>query len=176
MDLFEKLPVELIQDIIAYTADFVGVESLLITSPQVRAVFQAQPRTIISNLIASNPITTMPEIQRLCRNIFLIKSPTTQPTDVHEYRLMCDNISISGIIAEDITTAEIYHLLHTAARIQRLACQCLCTMQQNVIADVNPSCAEAAGKPFIWLKEYRVYWALWHLQHYSDLRNAAIQQ
>jgi hypothetical protein len=176
MDLFEKLPVELIQDIIAYTANFVGVESLLTTSPRVRAVFQVQPRTIVSNLIPSNPIKTMPEIQRLCRNISLIKSPTTQPTDIHEYRRMCDNISISGILAEDITTAEIYHLLHTAARIQRLACQCLCTMQQNLIAAVEPSCTEAAGKPFIWLEEYRVYWALWHLQHYSDLRNAAIHR
>jgi hypothetical protein len=47
-------------------------------------------------------------------------------------------------------------------------------MQQNLIAAVEPSCAEAAGKHFVWLEEYRVYWALWHLQHYSDLLTVAI--
>jgi hypothetical protein len=49
-------------------------------------------------------------------------------------------------------------------------------MQHNFVAAVEPPCAEAARKPLVWLEEYRVYWALWHLQRYSDLRNAAINR
>jgi hypothetical protein len=172
MDPFEKLPPELIHDIITLTADFVGVESLLRISPRVRAVFHAQPRIVVLDLIDANPITTMPDVQQLCRNISLIQTPSTKPADFDEYRRICENIS--SVLPEDLTNAEIYHILQHAARIQRLACRCLHTMQQNFIAAVEPSCAEAAGKPLLWLEEYRVYWALWHLQHYSYLRNAAM--
>jgi hypothetical protein len=61
IDPFEHLPVELILDIILCTSDFVGLESLLILSPQVRAVFRTHPR-LIWDCIAENPMTMMPDI------------------------------------------------------------------------------------------------------------------
>ncbi|KAL2783315.1 hypothetical protein BJX66DRAFT_345047 [Aspergillus keveii] len=152
MDPFEKLPAELIHDIITLTADFVGVE----------------------NLIAASPISAVPEVQQLCRSIALMQSSSTKATDFDEYRRICE--TVSSVLAEDLKEAEIYHLLQHAARIQWLASRCLHTMQHNFVAAVEPPCAEAAGKPLVWLEEYRVYWALWHLQRYSDLRNAAINR
>jgi hypothetical protein len=32
---------------------------------------------------------------------------------------------------------------------------------------------QAAKRPFSWIEEYRVYWSLWHIQHHSDLQEAA---
>lgn len=50
-------------------------------------------------------------------------------------------------------------------------------MQQKFISAVAYSLAYAvsqrAVEPITWIEEYRVYWALWHLQHYSALRKPA---
>lgn len=69
-------------------------------------------------------------------------------------------------------------MVRISAQIQRLACKCLSTMQQNFISAVSGLQAgslpgstrpEKAAKPFSWVEESNVYWALWHLRHYSDL-------
>jgi hypothetical protein len=55
-------------------------------------------------------------------------------------------------------------------------------MQQNFASTLSeipvgtlsgPERAEKARKPFSWIEEYRTYWSLFHLQHYSALRKAA---
>lgn len=71
-------------------------------------------------------------------------------------------------------------MVQISAQIQRLACKCLSTMQQNFISVVSglPAGslsgsirAEKAARPFSWVEESTIYWALWHLRHYSDLHN-----
>ncbi|KAL5362251.1 hypothetical protein BJX96DRAFT_166525 [Aspergillus floccosus] len=148
---FDRFPAEVIHRIISCTADFVGVES--------NEVFQKQPR-IILDVITSNPITAMPKIQHLLRNI----------ND--------NDVALGAIIlSSEWTATETYHLVYIAARLQRLACICLDTMQKNfvsAVADTRGSAAATkAAKSFSWVEEYRVYWALWNLQQYSTLRKTA---
>lgn len=179
-----SLPAEIIQKIISYTADFTGMESLLSASSWVNTIFQAQPRRITLDLIKSNPITTMPEIQQLLRNIAIIESPSTSCTNLENYLHICminDNDSTrSGapdLLPDQITTPQIFHIIHIAANIQCLACMCLYIIQQNFISAVTNSLGSAASQraaePIVWIEEYRVCWTLWHLQHYSALRKTA---
>ncbi|KAJ5374649.1 hypothetical protein N7517_006655 [Penicillium concentricum] len=58
-------------------------------------------------------------------------------------------------------------------------------MQQNFISVVSALPAgrlsgliraQKAAKPFSWVEESNMYWALWHLRHYSDLHNYASRQ
>lgn len=76
-----------------------------------------------------------------------------------------------------MTTREILHIIHIAANLQRLARMCSYIMQQKFISAVAYSLAYAvsqqAVEPITWIEEYRVYWALWHLQHHSALRKPA---
>ncbi|KAJ6023533.1 uncharacterized protein N7446_013898 [Penicillium canescens] len=121
MDPFAQLPSELNQQILVHIADFAAVENLIPASSHVHAVFRAQP-SIVHDLILANPITSFPEIQRLCYNISLIH--TSHYTDfahsqqVYEGTPNLDYRASLGII-------------HLAAGIQRLACACLSLMQQN---------------------------------------------
>ena len=185
MDPFESLPTEIVENIIFYSADFVGIESLLSVSPWVNSrIFQAQPRRITLDLINSNSITTMPEVQQLLRNVVIINNPSTHfPTSESCLHLYTNNKgdcipgSAFDALPDNITTLEIFHIIHIAANIQHLACMCLYTMQQNFISAVGNSLGSAASQraaePIAWVEEYPVYWALWHLQHYSALRKAA---
>lgn len=184
MDPFESLPTEILEEIIFYTADFVGVESLLSVSLWVNRVFEAQPRRTMLELIKSNPITTMPEIQQHLRNIAIINNPATHLTTPESCLHLCTNNKIDDIpsdvpdvLPDQMATPEIFHIIHIAANIQRLACMCLYTMQQNFISAVANSlgagASQRAAEPIVWIEEYRVHWALWHLQNYSAFRNAA---
>ncbi|KAJ5804627.1 uncharacterized protein N7518_000930 [Penicillium psychrosexuale] len=174
MDPFTQLPAELNQQILTHIADFAAIENLISVSSQVHAVFRAQP-SIIHALLLANPITSFPEIQRLCYNISLVH--TSHYTDfahsqqVYEGTPNLDYRASLGII-------------HLAAEIQRLACACLSLMQQNFVSTLSeipvgslsgPERAEKARKPFSWIEEYRTYCSFFHLQHYSAFRKAATE-
>ncbi|KAB8256688.1 hypothetical protein BDV32DRAFT_153083 [Aspergillus pseudonomiae] len=179
MGTFEKLPPEIIVRIIQYAADFVGTESLLVVSPWVHAVFEAQPHRITEDLIVSNPVNAMPEIQNLLRNIALV--PTVHRASLDHYMgVMCE--STSSVLPPQMSFAELFRIVQIAAQVQRLACVCLSTMRQNFISAVGTTAtgslsgavrAQKASEPFSWVEEYRVYWALWHLVYYSILCEAA---
>lgn len=184
MDPFTTLPSEIIQQILSYIPDFMGIESLLSTSPWVKTVFQSQPRRVMLDLVRSNPITTMPEIQQLLYNIATINSPSTHCNSIESYLELCPNARTDSMaegtpfgLPDQTTTQEIIHLISLAANIQRLACMCLYTMQQNFISAVEKSlgspAAQRAAEPIVWIEEYRVYWVLWHFQHYSSLWKTA---
>ncbi|KAL2871452.1 uncharacterized protein BJX67DRAFT_377222 [Aspergillus lucknowensis] len=176
MDPFEKIPPELIRQIILYTADFATVENVISVSPHIFAVLQAH-LTITRDLILDNPITSLPEMQRLCYNIALINSPLTHIVDLPDYQQSCEG-------TPSFSDEQSLCLIQTAAQIQRLACACLSLIQRNLVSAVEhlpassingPERAIKAVEPFSWIEEYRVYWSLWHLRHYSDLRKAATQ-
>jgi hypothetical protein len=42
-----------------------------------------------------------------------------------------------------------------------------------VANSLGSAAALRATEPIVWIEEYRVYWALWHLQHYSALLKTA---
>ncbi|KAE8382210.1 hypothetical protein BDV26DRAFT_254082 [Aspergillus bertholletiae] len=179
MGAFKNLPPEIIVRIIQYAADFVGTQSLLVVSPWVYAVFKAQPYRITEDLIVSNPMTTMPEIRNLIRNMALV--PTVHRSSLGDYiGVMCE--SASSVLPPQMSFAELHRIVQIAAQVQRLACVCLSTMQQNFISAVGATpagslCgavrAQKASEPFSWIEEYRVYWALWHLAYYSIFCEAA---
>ncbi|KAK6810543.1 hypothetical protein RU639_013712 [Aspergillus parasiticus] len=179
MNAFENLPPEIIIRIIRDAADFVGIQSLLVVSPRVHAVFEAQPYRITEDLILSNPMTTMPEIRNLIRYTALV--PTVHRSSVDNYiAVMCE--STSSVLPRQMSFAELDRIVQIAAQVQRLACVCLSTMQQNFISAVGATAAgslcgavraQKASEPLLWIEEYRVYWALWHLVYYSILCEAA---
>ncbi|RMZ38529.1 hypothetical protein AFCA_000018 [Aspergillus flavus] len=179
MDAFENLPPEIIIRIFQDAADFVGIQSLLVVSPRVHAVFEAQAYRITEDLIISNPMTTMPEIKNLIRYTALV--PGVHRSSVDNYiAVMCE--STSSVLPRQMSFAELDRIVQIAAQVQRLACVCLSTMQQNFISAVEATPARSlcgavralkASEPFLWIEEYRVYWALWHLVYYSILSKAA---
>ncbi|KAL4802470.1 hypothetical protein BDV18DRAFT_154178 [Aspergillus unguis] len=164
MDPFTRLPPELIAQILICAADFSAVENILSVSCHVNAVFHADPG-IIRNLILSDPITSLPEIQTLCYNISLIQTYSIHFTTLADYRQRCE-----GVPPVEYTQELLVFLLHLAARTQRLACTCLSLIQQNLISALS---GVPAGDIPASCQEYRLYSSLWHLQHYSCLREAA---
>ncbi|KAL4870288.1 hypothetical protein BDV12DRAFT_195435 [Aspergillus spectabilis] len=94
MDPFERLPPEPIQQIIVYT-DFAMVESLILASRRINSVLQVRP-IIVQDLILSNPITAVPEIQKLCYNISSIHN-SIHCTDLAHYRQIANVLRISPI-------------------------------------------------------------------------------
>jgi hypothetical protein len=192
MDPFTPLPPELIQQILSHIPDFVGFESLLSTSPWVQNVFRSHPRHITLNLIRTNSMTT-PEIQNLLYNIATIHTPSIHCDDIDIYIKLCPTTSTSTststtteakdwsplnpYLPDNMSTSQIMRIIHIAANIQRLACACLSEMQTNFIAAVEMSrgvvAAQRAAEPTVWIEEVSVYWALWHLQHYSAIQYAA---
>lgn len=63
MDVFERLPVEIILQIFRHTGDFVGLDSLLRVSARVNAIFKANFRSLFDNILASWTIGASPEIR-----------------------------------------------------------------------------------------------------------------
>ncbi|KAL4876171.1 hypothetical protein BJY04DRAFT_231978 [Aspergillus karnatakaensis] len=171
MDPFNRLPAELI--------DFSAVENILSASYYVNAVFHADP-TIIRNLILSDSITSLPEIQKMCYNINLIQTHSIQFPSLADYQQTFEKMP-----PVEYTPELSIALLHLAARTQRLACTCLRLIQQNLISalsgvpagDLQPSRRQQITRePFSFTEERRVHTSLWHLQHYSCLREAATQR
>lgn len=113
----------------------------------------------------------MPEIQRLLYNITTINIPSTYCNSIDSYLRLCPNSNSQtdnmaegtpSVLPDKITTEEIIHLIYLAANTQRLACICLCHMQQNSIYAVDKShgpgstAAQRAAEPIVWIEEYRV--------------------
>ncbi|KAL4867880.1 hypothetical protein BDV12DRAFT_170488 [Aspergillus spectabilis] len=176
MDPFTQLPPELIVKIIVRITDFSAAESIILASPWVKAVFQGQP-TIIQELIQSDPITSLPEIQKLLHDISLIQTSLVQCDSLTDYQLKSDKTTAVEYTEELLTC-----IIHLAARTQRLACACLALIQSNFVSALSkcevPTISvfdrvRKASEPFSFTEEYRVYSSLWHLQHYSSLRQAA---
>ncbi|KAL4746262.1 hypothetical protein BDW72DRAFT_207493 [Aspergillus terricola var. indicus] len=166
MDPFTRLPPELIAQIFVYTADFPAVENILSASCHVNAAFQAEP-TIICNLILSDSITSLPEIQRLCYNISLIQTHSIRFPTLVDYQQRCEKMP-----PVKYTQELLIFILHLAAQTQRLACTCLSLIQQNFVSALSG--VPAGDIPAS--QEYRLYSSLWHLQHYSCLREAATRR
>lgn len=175
MDLFERLPAELISLIIQHTADFATVDNLLSVSR-----FQVNSRAIIQDLILSNSITSQPEIKKLVTSIAIIHHPSIRCTSFDEYMQLANG---EGTLEYALSLCRrnsdlAGRILRIAAQIQRLACICLSTLRQGFVTAVgtSPIRANRAREPFSYIEEYRVYWALWHLRCYSGLRKAADPQ
>ncbi|KAJ5169805.1 uncharacterized protein N7500_002588 [Penicillium coprophilum] len=180
MDPFERLPVELIYHILLFTSDFVGVESLLVASPRVRAVFLDRPGLIFQEMMESNSISSAAPIRKIIQKVRLLHSPSSNFHNFEEYIQCTERTGDQlGIHSND---AEVLQMMQVCAQIQRLACTCLWTMQENFISAVGASPAgplsgsmraQKAAKPFSWVEESNMYWGLWHLRHYSDLHHYA---
>ncbi|KAF7630735.1 hypothetical protein AFLA_011354 [Aspergillus flavus NRRL3357] len=113
MDAFENLPPEIIIRIIQDAADFVGIQSLLVVSPRVHAVFQAQAYRITEDLIISNPMTTMPEIKNLIRYTALV--PGVHRSSVDNYiAVMCENTS--SVLPRQMSFAELDRIVQIGAQ------------------------------------------------------------
>ncbi|KAL4799249.1 hypothetical protein BDV19DRAFT_385499 [Aspergillus venezuelensis] len=177
MDPFNQLPPELIAQILIYTASFSAVESAISASPRVHAISQAQP-TMLRDLILSDPMTRLPEIQNMCYNLSLIQTNSVEFTSLAEYQ---QHFQI-GPPAIEYTKELSTFMLHLTARTQRLACACLSLIQQNLVSALDgiaagnipaPTRISIAREQFSFKEEYQVYSSLWHLQHYSFLHEAA---
>lgn len=174
MDPFQRLPAELVSQVLRNT-DFVGVDGLVSVSLKARAVFQANSHAIIQDLISSNSITSHPEIKKLLSNIALIHDPSICCTSLDEYMQLTngnENALESTLYRQNSDLA--CHILRIAAQTQRLACICLLTLRRGLVTalETSPIRAQKANEPFSYLEEYRVYWAIWQLKCYSDLRKA----
>ncbi|KAL4886760.1 hypothetical protein BJY04DRAFT_213514 [Aspergillus karnatakaensis] len=161
MNPFNSLPAEIIQEIIQ-RADFIGTESLLLVSPQVKAVFQAQPRFLTTKLFKSDSITQIPTIHSLCRNIALINHRGSHFSSLGKYLEACE--AVPNFYGE-MDTVELSQIISIAAQIQRLTSICLSIMHRNFISAIQKrptgsltgtALAQKASEPFSWMEYYRV--------------------
>lgn len=178
MDRFEWFPPEILRHILSYMTDFVGIESLFLTSPWSRRVIEGQ-LCILRETFTSNPITSMPEIDKVVRQIVLISDPSIHYTSFEHYHNSCCSTvgHGEGLDYAAMAPDQVFDTFHTAARIQRLACLCLDSMRRKftsaVASALGPPAGDRAAAPPSWIEEFRVYEALWQLEHYSRLRRAA---
>lgn len=175
MDPFQRLPAELVGQILQDTADFAGVDSLISVSLHARATFQANSCTIFQGLVSSNSITSQPEIKKLLSSIALIHHPSICCTSLDQYMQLTngeEGALESALCQQNSGLA--CRIFRIAAQTQRLACTCLSTLRQGLVTAVgtSPIRTKKATEPFSYIEEYRVYWALWLLRCYSDLRKA----
>lgn len=183
MNMFGRLPTEIILHIIRCTADFAGLDGLLLVSPQANTVFQANSRLILEDLLASWTIGANPRIQNLIRQVVIIRLPSFRCANLDEYlRLTSDVSELLSQHGGNEAQSAIRDTIHLAARIQRLACAVLSAVLQNFRAALKASLSESPSgldkeRKTEWPpscgEEYQTYWALWRLQHYYDLRKAA---
>lgn len=182
MDPFQRLPAEIIRSIIQYTPDFVGLENLFLVSARVNAVLQADPCVVLlDDLVASNTVLAMPDIHKTFRQIALLHNQSASIGSIDDYiQLTSENAAMP--ISCHMSASALLQMVKIAAQIQRLACACLFTMQLNfctAIETYSTSSLACSGRvpkletPPSWTEEYRVYWALWHLRHFSDLQKVA---
>ncbi|KAJ5988325.1 hypothetical protein N7481_003535 [Penicillium waksmanii] len=174
IDPFRRLPVELIFQIFEDTADFVGVESLISVSRPARAAFYADPQAIMQAILISNPITLQPELRSLVSNIAILHNPSSHCSTLDDYEKVTA-LNDKLYSSQRFQSPEVAcRILHIAAQIQRLGCVCLSKLQKEFASAVgiSPLLAQQANEPFSWIEEYRMYWALWHLRCYSDLRKS----
>ncbi|CAG8020427.1 unnamed protein product [Penicillium olsonii] len=169
MDPFQRLPVELMLQILEDTADFVGVESLTSVPRPARAAFHMDSWAIMHVISALNPITSQPEVRVLISNIVVVHKR------LHKTTLVTEELEASQRAWRQEIAC---FLLHIAAQIQRLACVCLSRLRQEFASAVgaSPLHAQRANGPFSWIEEYRIYWARWHLRSYSDVHKFKEEQ
>lgn len=179
MDPFQRLPAELVGQILRNAADFVGVDSLITVSRQARAIFQANSCLIIQGLISLNSITSQLEIKKLLSSIALIHRPSICCASLDEYMQLAsgEEGALEPPLQQNTDSDLACRILRIAAQIQRWTCVCLSALRQGLATAVGTSSTltQKANEHFSYLEEYRVYWALWQLRCYSDLRKAAGQ-
>lgn len=179
MDVFYKLPTEIVLCILHHAADFAAVDSLLRVSPRVREIFESNARRITEDLLAGCSNTW--RLDTLFRTSALIRTQTFQCTSFHEYHERTrptpaftkawkdDQFSHSNTLRS---------MIEVAAQIQRLSCAVISTMINNLRLASDPSSILPRGWEMhglaqsSWIEDYRVHRALWCLQVFSDLRRA----
>ncbi|KAJ5632140.1 hypothetical protein N7490_008479 [Penicillium lividum] len=194
MASLDRLPYELLSSINGYAADWVGLESLLQISPQVRKLFagdfnnKADPEAIrlVESILEKNTIMSH-ELHCYFRMTMELRQPSLADKSIAEF--MARDYSLSLMTSSSSTTrAILQEMVIVAANIQRLACTCLTTLLTRLrkvqprrwevhytpdsdvplLTGTTPYESRDAGPPS-WIEEYRVYRALWHLQLCSDL-------
>ncbi|RAH66149.1 uncharacterized protein BO66DRAFT_460497 [Aspergillus aculeatinus CBS 121060] len=190
MDGLRSLPHELLAMIIGYAADWVSLESLILTSPLLAALFE--PGEFPDALADSDAIYLFKEI---------LQANPVMNSGLDRYVFMCAALrrpsvtdsSLADFLARDfslettrttMTRASLREMVAVAANIQRLACICLTSFLTRLrdlfskylakarilggLPDVGPYRLQDVGPPS-WIEEFRVYRALWHLQLLADL-------
>lgn len=179
-------PYELLSIINSYAADWVGFESLLEVSPQLKDLFNVDPNMkadleavrLVETILQHNPVMRY-ELHSIFRMALKLRLHSTPKVGLAEF--MAQDHSLSLMTSPpSISRAVLKEMVSIAANIQRLACACLTTLLERV-RKVQPWCWKKAVRdgtepyqpreagPPSWIEEYRVYRTLWHLQLYSDL-------
>ncbi|KAI2996361.1 hypothetical protein CBS147346_9371 [Aspergillus niger] len=186
MDALNEIPYELLSIINSYAADWVGFESLLEVSPQLKELFNGDSDTkadleavrLVETILQQNPVMRY-ELHSLFRMVLKLRQPSLVKVTLAEFMAQ-DHSSSLMVSFPSISRAMLKELVSIAANIQRLACACLTTFLHRV-RKVQPRCWDKVKEegtepyqpreagPSSWIEEYRVYRALWHLQLYSDL-------
>ncbi|RAH54599.1 hypothetical protein BO85DRAFT_522529 [Aspergillus piperis CBS 112811] len=181
-----KFPYELLSIINSYAADWVGFESLLEVSPQLKELFSDDSDTkadieavgLVESILQQNPVMRY-ELHSLFRMVLKLRQPSMANVSLAEFMAQ-DHSSSLMVSFPSVSRVMLKELVGIAANIQRLACACLTTFLHRVRM-VQPRCwvedKEEGTEPYqpreagpsSWIEEYRVYRALWHLQLYSDL-------
>lgn len=178
MSPFLRIPVEIIQEIIRHVDDFAGLDNLISVLPQYKAIFLANSHNLVPHML---PLSTAyaDEIKTMASRIIIPPSSTLNhpmPDNLKYYSSGLDSLAIEERLRDPEFA---YQFIRIGAQIQRLTCLCLSRFRNNLVAIVGthdtkkvPRAlrSENARRKFSWIEEYRVYWALWHLQLYGQLR------
>ncbi|RAH48186.1 uncharacterized protein BO95DRAFT_512455 [Aspergillus brunneoviolaceus CBS 621.78] len=190
MDGLRSLPHELLAMSIGYAADWVSLESLILTSPLLAALFEpgefpdaladSDAIYLVKENLQANPVMTS-ELDRYFFMCAALRRPSVTDSSLADF--LARDFSLETT-KTTMTRASLREMVAVAANIQRLACICLTSFLTRLrdifsedlararflggFPDLGPYRLQDVGPP-LWNEESRVYRALWHLQLFADI-------
>ncbi|KAL1853776.1 hypothetical protein Plec18170_005168 [Paecilomyces lecythidis] len=183
MNPFDRLPVEIPNVIIGYTADWFALNSLLEVSPKVAGIFDLSDQEAIrltESILANNSITTF-RLHRLYRMSARLRDPSFTCASLAEF---ISQDHTGPLYEASVSRTTLRDMVKIASTLQQWACACLTTFLDRTRAVTFKRWARDPGRqgirgtciyqprdvgPPSWVEEYRIYRALWNLQLYADI-------
>ncbi|KAJ0422187.1 hypothetical protein BJY00DRAFT_311251 [Aspergillus carlsbadensis] len=166
-DPFERLPTEIIIQILQYVDDIVLQDDLRSFIPRVDSVVGSNSWFLLRQLISGPKVTL--KIRRLIYGIATIHDSSTKCRDLDEYLELIYNDAVCRRLR--MSDAIALKIIDIAVRIERLTPNCLAILKHDLQTSKNKHIRYDPSQDHpAWIEEAEVYRTLWHLHHYSDLR------
>jgi hypothetical protein len=166
----DEQPVELIIQQLQ-ESDFVGIKSMREVYPMVDDIVKENAAHIFRGLRDSHPVLVTDQCRKLFRRIAFVNHPSIFCRNIDEYISLLNTQTPTDLLLKNNPELSTY-MFDIGAQIQRLACACL-TFVHDIFdsvfypdSDSTPTSEEDlhdATYSFSWVKEYRVYRALWYM-------------
>lgn len=196
MDPFEKLPTEIIWQILESCSDFTSLDGLQQISPRVKEAFNGSFKSITEKVLENCSLTSH-GLHHYFKLLASILSTSFAPQALLEEIAGSRGNNIRPIsLSNTHSLAAVHQTINSAAKIHRNACACL-QLLINRLESAEPRRPMASDEivdnwmarngpppkggelvqfdvdPPSWIESYRAHRGLWKLELFQQIRNAA---